>query len=255
MEPPAGDPLAHINPSWYEAFCKGLEVVRLDLKGGRDREAFERLLGTSDLLLTSQRPAALARLSLGWDKLHVRLPRLSQVAIVGYPEPNQHLPGHDLTYVAKRGLLTPPHLPRTLIADLGGAERAVTAAVALLLARERGHDNGYAEVALSEAADFFAMPLRYGISAPGAPLGGGLPYYNLYRALEGWIALGALEPRFREKLQEELGLRELTREALEQVFLLRTAAEWEEWSVHRDLPLAAVEEPHKAADASDALPQ
>ena len=82
-------------------------------------------------------------------------------------------------------------MPRTLLADLAGAERAVSATLALLLDRERGSGAGYAEIALSEAAAFFAEPLRYGITKPGAHLGGGFPGYGLYEAREGWVAIAA----------------------------------------------------------------
>ena len=240
VEPPAGDPLAHAHRGWYDLLHARQEVARLDLHEERDRARLDRLLERADLLLTSSRPATLERLALGWPELHARHPRLAQVAIVGYPRPHENRPGHDLTYVAARGLVAPPELPRTLIADLGGAQRAVEAALALILARERGEDAGYVEVALAEAADFFAAPLRLGLTAPGGGLGGGLPEYGLYRARTGWIALAALEQRFQERLRVELGLAALTREALEEAFRDRSPEDWEAWAAARDLPIAAV---------------
>ena len=93
------------------------------------------------------------------------------VAIIGYLTPRGDAPGHDLTYLAEFGLLSAPDMPRTLLADLAGAERAVSTTLALLLNRQK-QGAGYAEVALSEAAAFFAEPLRYGITKPGAELGG-----------------------------------------------------------------------------------
>lgn len=100
---------------------------------------------------------------------------------MGYPAPEDNLPGHDLTYLARLGLLTPPEPPRTLLADPASAERAVSASLALSLGRELGLDADYAQVSLSEAVAFFAEPLRHGITAPG----GELPNYNLYHAREG----------------------------------------------------------------------
>lgn len=213
--------------------------MRLDLKEERDRALLNTVLEQADLLLTSQRPVALARLSLSWPEVQARFPRLCQVAIVGQASPGQDRPGHDLTYVAARGLVAPPELPRTLVADLAGAERAVSAALALLLARERA-GSGYEEVALSGVAADFAAPLRHGLTAPGGALGGAVPWYALYRARDGWVAVAALELRFQERLREELGLAALTREALVDAFRARTAEEWEEWAQSRELPLAAV---------------
>ena len=175
VEPPDGDPLASSNPAWYEALAAGQEVVRLDLKSDTGRARLDERLAEADVLLTSSRPAALARLGLGPEELRARYPRLCRVAITGYPTPHEDAPGHDLTYLADFGLLSPPEMPRTLLADLAGAERAVSATLALLLNRQRGAGAGYAELPLSEAAAFFAEPLRRGITEPGAHLGAGSP--------------------------------------------------------------------------------
>ena len=244
VEPPTGDPLARISKPWYQALAEGQRIIPLDLKDKNGHAELDRLLGESDLLLTSIRPAALERLSLGRAAVHERHPRICQVAIVGYPAPDDNISGHDLTYQAAAGLLVPPLLPRTLLADLASAERAVSTAVSLLLARERGQGGGYAQVALAEAAEVFAEPLRHGATARGGTLGGGLPEYNLYQARQGWVALAALEPHFWQRFKEELGLNDAPVEvlSLQSIFMTRTAAEWEIWATARDLPLTAVRE-------------
>ena len=246
VEAPAGDPLAAISPAWYRALTQGQNVIRLDLKDPAGREHLGPLLEGADLLLTSTRPAALERLGLDWEEVHARYPRLSQVAITGYPAPHENRAGHDLTYQAAAGLVVPPELPRTLLADLASAERAVSAALALLLGRQRGQGSGYAQVAMTEATEALAAPLRYGLTTPGALLGGGLPGYGVYPAQQGWIAVAVLEPHFREHLERELGVSAADGEALGRVFLSRTAAEWEAWADARDLPIAAVSDPSAA---------
>lgn len=240
VEAPAGDPLSLSCPAWYTTLCRDMAVVNLDLKTSPGRDILHHHLSHSDLLLTTIRPAGLQRLGLDWPTLHARYPRLCQVAIVGYPSPNENVAGHDLTYQATLGLIDPPHLPRTLIADLAGAEQAISAVLALLLARERGQGSGYAEVALSEAAQTFAAPLHYGLTAPGGLLGGGLPLYQLYPAQDGWLALAALEPHFAHRLQEKLNLNELTPAGLTAIFSSRPAGEWQQWAIENDLPLCAV---------------
>jgi len=242
IEPPAGDPLARISPAWYESLAAGQRVVHLDLKERGGRARLDGLLTETDLLLTSTRPAALGRLSLNWAELHARYPRLSHVAITGYLSPDTDRAGHDLTYQAELGLLSPPFLPRTLLADLAGAESATSAALALLLARERSKRGGYAQVSLMETARAFAKPLRYGVTARGGPLGGGYSGYNLYRTRDGWVAVAALEPHFWQRLQSGLGVSNPTAEELARVFLTRTTAEWAAWGTTHDLPLAPVRE-------------
>jgi alpha-methylacyl-CoA racemase len=238
VEPPSGDPMRHYHAGWYGELAAGQELLTLDLKAPEERLRFDELLGQADLLLTASRPAALQRLGLGWMDLCGRFPRLCQVAIVGYAAPRSNEAGHDLTYQASLGLLTPPHMPRTLLADMAGAEQTVGAALALLLGRERGGKGGYTEVALAEAAAAMAEPLRFGTTAPGALLGGGRPEYNVYAASDGWVAVAALEPHFKQRLAEALGGDQVGH--LQERFKTRTAQEWEVWGQQLDIPVVAV---------------
>jgi crotonobetainyl-CoA:carnitine CoA-transferase CaiB-like acyl-CoA transferase len=238
IEPPAGDPMEQYHAGWYRDMAAGQTILRLDLKTSTDRERLGRILVNADLLITASRPAALERLHLDWSTLHKKYPQLCQVAIVGYPAPRQNEAGHDLTYQAALGLLTPPHMPRTLLADMAGAEKAISAAMTLLLARQRGASGGYTEVALSDAAAAMAEPLRYATTSPGANLGGGRPEYNLYATTDGWVAVAALEPHFKERLESTLGIQ--SDEEYRQVFATRGAAAWQEWGQQVDVPIAAV---------------
>jgi alpha-methylacyl-CoA racemase len=242
VEPPTGDPLAGLCRPWHDALRTGQATLALDLKATAGRARFTDMLESADLLLTALRPAALQRLGLGWTALHARHPQLSHVAIVGYPTPRDNEPGHDLTYQAHAGLLQPPSMPRSLIADLAGAERATQAALAALVGRARSLGTRRIEVALSDAVDAFADPLRFGMTGPGQVLGGALPGYGLYAAADGWIALAALEPHFWTGLLDALGLSAAAADAaaLDAMFKTRTAIEWERWAADHDLPIVAV---------------
>lgn len=232
IEPPQGDPLQTFAPAWYASLREGQEVLRLDLK--HESERLQELLAQSDLLLTSIRRSSLTRLSLAWPELHVRHPRCCHVAMVGFAGADADHPGHDVTYQATAGTLDPPHMPRTFLADLAGAERAVSASLALLLERERSGTSGFAEISLAEAANVFAEPVRAGMTTPDGPFGGARPGYRLYETADGWLAVGASEPHFFEPLRRELG------DALEEAFRTKSAAEWEAWGKERGLPLARV---------------
>ncbi|MEP6800272.1 MAG: CoA transferase [Lapillicoccus sp.] len=239
VEPPVGDPMAQASQSAYAELATGQEVVRLDLKDTADREQLGSLLDGADLLITSSRPSALDRLGLGWAQVHEAHPRLCVVAIVGSPSPDAEIAGHDLTYQAAFGLLDPDTMPRVLQADLAGAERTVTEGLALLVARATSGVGGFAEVALSSAAESMARSLRWGLTVPGGPLGGGNPAYGIYPAREGHVAVAALEPHFRARLLESLEV-DGSREAFTAAFATRTASEWEAWALERDLPLLAL---------------
>ena len=253
IEPPGGDPLAHMCRPWYDALRTGQATTTLDLKAPAGRERLGALLESADLLVTALRPAALERLGLGWSALRQRYAQLCHVAIVGYPAPLDNEPGHDLTYQAQAGLLTPPTMPRSLIADLAGAERAAQAALAALLARERGQGTSRQDVALSDAVDAFADPFRFGVTAASQILGGGFPGYGLYATADGWVALAALEPHFWKGVLDALGLdpNRATAETLGAVFRSRPAAEWQRWAAERDLPIRALTSGRAAPTSPD----
>jgi len=238
IEAQTGDPMAIYHAGWYQEMAAGQTLARLDLKSAQDRIELDRLLDSADLLISATRPAAMARLGLDWAALHQKHPRLCQVAIVGYPAPRENEAGHDLTYQASLGLLTPPHMPRTLLADMAGAEMTVSSALGLLLQRERGGEAGYAEVALSEAAASLAEPLRYGCTSPGALLGGGIPEYNIYKTVDGWVAVAALEPHFKKRLEDALGVS--TPDQYRAAFAGKSSASWQEWGQQQDVPIEAV---------------
>jgi alpha-methylacyl-CoA racemase len=243
VEPAPGDPLAQYTADWYRELHEGVEVRQLDLKQPADRERFDELLHAADILVTAQRPSALARLGLEPQGLAAAHPRLCLLRILGHRVPHEEAPGHDLTYLARHGLVAPGALPSTLFADMAGAERAVSTALALLHARDRTGRAQHADVALEDAAAWLAQPLRHGLTRAGALLGGALPGYNLYATRAGWIAVAALEPHFARRLAEALGLPALEVEALRARFSERTADEWERWAGERDLPLVALRDP------------
>lgn len=232
IEPPAGDPLASWCPSWYAELHDAVRVQPLDLKTVDGRCELEAQLDAADVLLTSQRPSALARLGLSPADLGARHPALRVVSIVG-DETEPELPGHDLTYQASAGLVD-DRLPRTLLADLAGAERVCTAVLLAL----RQPPGAARVVGLYDSLSTFTAPLRHGLTTAGAPLGGGLPAYGVYPARDGFVAVAALEPHFRTRLYEALGVP--TDAPLDEALRGHTAAEWEAWGRVHDLPLVSV---------------
>ena len=240
IEPPdtlGGDPMREYARGYYDELHRGVEVHTLNLKSDEGRLALDNFLATADMLITSQREAALERLSLGWDALSARFPRLCHVAIVGSDAGNDA--GHDLTYIAAAGLATPPHMPTTLIADLAGAERAVSAAFAALrMVRHTGRGTRIV-VSLATAAHAFARPHRHGLTRAGGLLSGGHPGYNFYQARDGWVVLAALEPHFAARVQAA-SMVEFTPTALTDFFRQHDVDHWAEWAAQHDIPLATL---------------
>lgn len=232
IEAPWGDPLETLCPPWYADLHRGVRIERLDLKSANGIAQLKSLLADADVFVASHRPSALARLALDAASLAREFPRLRHVNIVGDTS-NPEKPGHDLTYQAEAGLLRHA-MPMTLIADMVGAERAFAAINELM------HQPGASRsVGLYDALRDLAAPLRYGLTAIGGPLNGGNPAYAIYATRHGSIAVGALEPHFRARLYEGLGLPDGADPAA--VFATRTAAEWQEWAAARDIPLAMLD--------------
>ncbi|MBA3271719.1 MAG: CoA transferase, partial [Acidobacteria bacterium] len=195
VEPPGGDPLEGFCPAWYHDLHSGITIRRIDLKSDAGQAEMPAILADADLFLSSQRPAALARLRLDAASLPPHLRSLNIVGEIGHAD----IAGHDLTYLAKAGLLG-REVPRTLIADVLGAEHAFAAALLLL----REPEGARAEVGLYDSLAPLVAPLQYGLTGPGTLLGGALPAYGIYETREGRIAVAALEPHFQKRLYEEL---------------------------------------------------
>jgi len=240
IEPPNGDPLKEFCFPWYIKLVEGQEIVQLDLKSQQGRDALHTYLDKSDIMITSSRLSSLSRLGLSSSQLAELYPNLCMITIVGFPAPDDELPGHDLTYQSKAGLINPPIMPNTLLADILGSDNVVQAALGLLLNRASTGKGGSKVVSLAESIEGLVEPLRYGITTPGGLLGGAFPFYNLYPTQEGWVAVAALEEKFMVNLSRELAC-STNGGALKEIFMSRTATEWEDWALERDLPIAKVD--------------
>lgn len=239
IEPERGDPLEASAPAWYAELTEDLTVMRLDLRCAQ--ATVLALAARADLLITSMRPRALQACGLDWSRTHAAFPRLSHVEIVGEGGDRAGGAGHDLTYQAVAGLLTPPAMPRTVFADMFAAERAIAAALEALYVRDRTGLSTHTEIAIADGARALRAAYEHGLTAPGGPLSGSFAGYGLYRTADGWVALAALERHFQDRVVASLGVASLERPALEQRFIERSTAYWQEKARQDDLPLAAIE--------------
>lgn len=251
IEPPgpagrSGDPMGQYNPEAYATLHAGIKVSVLDLKQDAGRARLQRMLATTDVLLTSFRPSALNKLGLSWKALHKAHPTLALVAIVGAPGERAEEPGHDLTYLADAGLVTGLDLPATLFADMGGALMAADAVLqAVLLKRSTGRGS-FHEVALSDAAAWLALPRTWGLTQPKGAVGGAHAGYRIYPCKDGRVAVAALEPHFAAALCEAAsvpmkGMATMflpaTHKAVAAFLAGRTRAQLDRLALDRDIPL------------------
>jgi alpha-methylacyl-CoA racemase len=256
---------------------RGKRSVRIDLKTDGGREVLLRLARGADVLLESFRPGVLDRLGVGYERLREENPRLVYCAITGYGQdgPFAARAGHDTNYLARIGMLGlggepdgPPLQAPAQVADLGGgALMAAFGILAALRERDRSGEGQLVDVSMADgalswlamvAARHFAdgaVPRRGGLE-----LAGGLLCYRPYRCADGWVALGALEPKFwrawcvgvgREDLIErqfEPVGSEAHRE-VEAVFATRDRAAWEAFNDEHDCCLEPVLELDEALES------
>jgi alpha-methylacyl-CoA racemase len=207
VNPPAGDAMQAYTPHGYALLHRGIQELSLDLKAEPGRRALHKRLASCDVLLTSFRPSALAKLGLDWKSLRRTFPQLSLVQIVGAPAPWAEVPGHDLTYQAEVGLVPAMALPASLFADMGGALMASEAALAAVLLQKSTGKGSLHEVALSQAAAWLALPRDWRMTTPEGAVGGAHAGYRLYACRDGRVAVAALEPHFAQRLCEAAGVR------------------------------------------------
>jgi alpha-methylacyl-CoA racemase len=250
--PPAYD---GVEPSAASALFlslnRGKRSIRLNLKVREGRDVLLRLVREHDVLLESFRPGVLDRLGLGYEHLREENPRLVYCAITGYGQdgPDRDRPGHDINYLARGGLLGlsgerggPPVPAAGQIADIGGG--ALMAAFGILAAlheRERSGEGQLVDVSMTRGAQSWLAMVAARHFADGAvprrgelELAGGLPCYRPYACADGWVALGALEPKFWQALcagleREDLLERHMdpaVANELEAIFAGHTRAEW-----------------------------
>lgn len=242
----SGDPMGQYNPTAYATLHDGIKVITIDLKSEKGQARLHKELARTDLLLTSFRPSALAKLGLGWKALHKAYPALSVVAIVGAPGARAEEPGHDLTYLADAGLVTGLDLPATLFADMGGALMASEAALRAVLALKTNGKGWLQEVALSDAAAWLALPRNWGLTQPRGAVGGAHAGYRVYPCKDGRVAVAALEPHFAASLCAAAGVtmggmgtlfQPATHQAIATFLVGQTRKQLDALAVARDIPL------------------
>ena len=198
--------------------------VALNLKDPAGRDALLKLCETADVLMESFRPGVMDRLGVGWEQVHARNPRLVYCAISGYGQdgPYRKRPGHDLNYCSlagAMGLSGPPEgdpaLQGCQLADVGGgALMSIMGVLAALIARERTGEGQFVDVSMLDGTASlltYAFAEQFAATAGGLPgpargiarLHGGRPGYGIYRCRDGgYVALGALEPKFWRRFCE-----------------------------------------------------
>ncbi len=261
----------------FLALNRNKRSIRLNLKEEGGRDVLLRLAREYDVLLESFRPGVLDRLGVGYERLREENPGLVYCAISGYGQdgPYRDRSGHDMNYLGLIGLLGltgdrdgPPVQAAGQIADLGGG--ALMAAVGILAAlreRDRSGEGQFVDVSMADGSlSWLAMVAgRYfadgDVPRRGDPeLAGALVCYRPYQCADGWVTLGALEPKFwaawcrgvgREDLIEKQFERpgSATHVEVQAIFMERARDQWQAFASEHDCCLEPVLDLDEALDS------
>jgi alpha-methylacyl-CoA racemase len=221
--------------------------ISLDLKRTEAREAVRRLATRADGLIEGYRPGVMERLGLGPDDLRRENSRLVYGRVTGWGQegPRASEAGHDINYIALSGLLhgigtrERPAVPINYLGDYaGGGMMLAFGMVSALLAVRTGGEGQVVDAAMSDGAALIGA-MTYGLRAAGLwkdereanLLDGGVPAYGVYRCKDGkFLAIGAIESRFRQALFKALALDlDAGHDEIATVIKSRTR---DEWAVH-----------------------
>ncbi len=177
-----------------------------------------------DILIDPFRPGTLEKLGLNPAELRRSNARLIIARLTGFRRDGKyaHMAGHDINYLAVSGVLShlgrkngPPYPPANLLADFAGG--GLMCAFGILLAlfeRSRSGQGQVVENNMVDGSAYIASIIRYGIKTSlwDQPRGynildGGCPWYDVYECKDGgYMAVGALEPKFFKELLHGLNL-------------------------------------------------
>ena len=207
-----------------EVLHRGRTAVPVDLKSAQDRDKVLTLIAGADALIEGFRPGVMERLGLGPDVCAARNPRLVYGRVTGWGQtgPMADQVGHDINYIALSGALysmgagdQPPLAPLNLVGDYGGGAMMLVSGVlaAMLEARTTGRGR-VVDAAMTDGSAlltslFHALKARglWSDTRQANLLDGGAPFYRCYACRDGgFVAVGALEPRFYAALIAGLGL-------------------------------------------------
>jgi alpha-methylacyl-CoA racemase len=252
----------------FLALNRNKSSIRIDLKSDGGREVFLRLARGYDVVLESFRPGVLDRLGVGYERLREENPGLVYCAITGYGQdgPLRDRSGHDMNYLGLIGLLGltgeeggPPVQAAGQIADIGGgAQMAAIGILTALRERDRSGEGQFVDVSMADGAlSWLAMTAARFFAEEQSPqrgeleLAGRLVCYRPYACADGWVTLGALEPKFWAAWCRGVGREDLIEKQFESpgspihsevqgIFMERSREQWSAFAAEHDCCLEPV---------------
>lgn len=232
VEPPGGDDTREFGPhvrgvsTYYLAANRNKRSIALDLRLPADRAVLHALVARSHVVVQNWRPGVAERLGCDWPTLRALRPDLVYVAVHAFGDDAdgpaagwRDRPGYDLVLQAAGGAMaitghpgSPPTKCGTSIADLTAGLLASQAILLGLLHRERTGEGQRIVVNMMQAqAHALAYhATRWSVAGtedtPRGNSHAGLAPYDVYRCVDGWLAVGVGNDAIFARLCDALAL-------------------------------------------------
>lgn len=245
--------------TYYLAANRSKRSLTVNLKSPEGQQIIKRLAAVSDVLVENYLTGSLDKMGLGYEQLHELNPRLVYCSISGYGRsgPYAGKGGYDFILQAEGGIMGitgpvegPPFRVGVSIIDITTGMFASTAILAALRARDISGEGQLLDLSLldSSAAILANVASNYLIGGVEPRRMGNAHFniapYEVYRASDRWLTLGALNQRQWENLctvvdrqeiiddplfssnQDRVENRASLAEVLNGAFAAREAREW-----------------------------
>lgn len=224
-------------PEQYHFMNHGKARLAVDLKSSEGIAEVMRVVEKADVVIEGFRPGVMERLGLGPEACHQVNPRLIYGRVTGWGQqgPLSQEAGHDITYLALSGVLGSigeaggrPVPPLNLLGDFaGGGLYLVIGILAALHGSRQTRRGQVIDAAMLDGVvhlNSFIFGLRqagmWNLERGQNSADGGHPFYGTYETADGkWLAVAAVEPKFRAAFIQALQLPEdLARKGDDQAF-------------------------------------
>lgn len=226
VEPPEGDSTRTMagsrgleSPGFW-SINRNKRGIVLNLKDPRGQQVFRSLAARADVLVENYRPGAMDALGLGYPELRRLNPGLVYASISGFGATGPYAPrgGFDLVAQGMSGIMSvtgeagrPPAKCGVPVTDLAAGLLALQAILAAHIHRLRTGEGQHVDASLLEAGIALSIweSAQYfsGAGIP-EPMGSAHRMFGPYQAIrcaDGYITLGAANPRTWERFARAVG--------------------------------------------------
>ena len=238
IEPLRGDETRHLGPyraddpereigGYYQSVNRNKRSIAVDLKAEEGRALVLRLVKGADAIVENYRPGVMDRLGLSYETLAESNPRIVYAAIRGFGDPRSgetaytYWPAFDVVAQAMGGMMGitgykgEPLKVGPGVGDLIPAVMTAFGIVAALLEAQRSGRGQFVDVGMVDAILSVCERIVHQHSYVGAipgPEGNRHPLlcpFGLFKAADGWVALGAPHVEFWRNVCAIIGRPEL----------------------------------------------